>query len=271
MLAHELAHVRNRDALLGSLQALAAMLYWWNPLVHVLVRRLSLVREMLSDHAASGHLSPAAYAASLLKLAETAGRRTAWRPASAYGLSLAFGHPLEQRFKMLTRHFTTTNHQPKTMKLTIAIVAALAATAAVCATIDTSLAEDTTPAQTQSPGGNAALIADLQNQVSQLQAQIAQLNGAPQQILAAPAAPAAGLSGFAAEATDEPGFFLAGPDGEGRIELDQSGILTITGAKGEGMLRVDTNSGIAKTIVTFIEKMFETAIVEMERELEQAR
>ena len=63
----------------------------------------------------------------------------------------------------------------------------------------------------------------------------------------------------------------AASDGEGRIELDKNGILTITGEEGEGMLRIDTNSGIAKTIITFIERMFETAIVEMERELESVR
>jgi hypothetical protein len=74
-----------------------------------------------------------------------------------------------------------------------------------------------------------------------------------------------------AGATNEPGFFIAGPDGEGRIELDNSGILTITGAKGEGMLRIDTKSGIAKTIVTFIERMLETAIAEMEQELAHSR
>jgi beta-lactamase regulating signal transducer with metallopeptidase domain len=70
VLAHEWAHIENRDTWIGVLQRATQTLYWWLPPVHAMGRQLSLSREMLCDTAAAVRVDdPSFYAHSLLNLA----------------------------------------------------------------------------------------------------------------------------------------------------------------------------------------------------------
>lgn len=70
VLLHELAHIARHDAWIGCLQRAAAAMYWWNPLVHVLNRRLADAREQLCDtHVLAGGWPPRDYAEVLVELA----------------------------------------------------------------------------------------------------------------------------------------------------------------------------------------------------------
>ncbi len=93
VLIHEGAHLRRRDPLVGLLQRVAAALFWPHPLVHWLNRRLAQAREEVCDNYVLRRGAPAAYARTLLQLAERLGAR---RMAPALGL---MGHRwrLEER------------------------------------------------------------------------------------------------------------------------------------------------------------------------------
>jgi beta-lactamase regulating signal transducer with metallopeptidase domain len=49
VLLHELAHVRRGDCGVASLEELARLIYWWNPLVAVLTSHLAAAREEICD------------------------------------------------------------------------------------------------------------------------------------------------------------------------------------------------------------------------------
>ncbi|MGK0190505.1 MAG: beta-lactamase regulating signal transducer with metallopeptidase domain [Verrucomicrobiales bacterium] len=49
ILRHELAHIDHNDLVILALQRLAQVIYWWNPIVHLLIRRISVVHEELCD------------------------------------------------------------------------------------------------------------------------------------------------------------------------------------------------------------------------------
>jgi beta-lactamase regulating signal transducer with metallopeptidase domain/type II secretory pathway component GspD/PulD (secretin) len=68
LLAHELVHIRRGDLWLALLQTLAAMVWWFHPLVRLASRLLSREAERCCDEAVIAHLGcdPAAYARSLL-------------------------------------------------------------------------------------------------------------------------------------------------------------------------------------------------------------
>lgn len=66
LLRHECAHVRRGDLALNLAQRIATAMYWWNPLLHLIGRRLDLAREMACDEHAARHADGAAYARSLL-------------------------------------------------------------------------------------------------------------------------------------------------------------------------------------------------------------
>ena len=78
-LAHEVAHARRRDPLVGLLARLARALHWFDPFVHYAVRRLDRERERAADDAVlRGGLAGVDYADLLVR----AGRRAlAGRPA----------------------------------------------------------------------------------------------------------------------------------------------------------------------------------------------
>jgi bla regulator protein BlaR1 len=70
-LAHELAHVRRRDALARVVQLAASALLWWCPLVPRISRRLELAREAACDAWALelGDVTQSAYARLLVDMA----------------------------------------------------------------------------------------------------------------------------------------------------------------------------------------------------------
>ena len=84
VLLHEFAHVARRDLRIGLTQRIVASLFWWNPLLHLVNRRLGDVREELCDAVAASHLkSRRCYAELLLALASQSIQRP---PIAALGL-----------------------------------------------------------------------------------------------------------------------------------------------------------------------------------------
>lgn len=83
-LAHELAHVRRRDAVTGLVGTLARAVHWYNPLVHATVRAFAREREhACDDHVILAGAEPAEYASLLLRCA-------ARIPSHRVGLRAAF-------------------------------------------------------------------------------------------------------------------------------------------------------------------------------------
>ena len=73
VLAHELAHVRRRDCLRKLLLIACLCLYWWNPLVWVMVRLANRDMELACDETVLRTLGPACkkpYALTLLDMAQ---------------------------------------------------------------------------------------------------------------------------------------------------------------------------------------------------------
>ena len=72
VLLHEMAHIKRWDCLTQSLARLAHAVYWYNPLMWVLVRRLRMEREKASDDCVLAEgIPPSRYAAHLLALARS--------------------------------------------------------------------------------------------------------------------------------------------------------------------------------------------------------
>jgi beta-lactamase regulating signal transducer with metallopeptidase domain len=79
LIIHELAHIRRRDLLIGLLQRVGLVAYWWNPLFYRLSATISLVREEICDDLVTKH-TPAdnGYIALIVELAtRVADRRVA--------------------------------------------------------------------------------------------------------------------------------------------------------------------------------------------------
>ena len=73
VLAHELAHIRRKDCLRKLLLAACLCLYWWNPLVWLMVRLANRDMELACDEAVLRALGPAckkSYALALLDMAQ---------------------------------------------------------------------------------------------------------------------------------------------------------------------------------------------------------
>ena len=73
VLAHELAHIRRRDCLRKLMLAACLCLYWWNPLVWIMVRLANRDMELACDEAVLRILGPAckkSYALALLDMAQ---------------------------------------------------------------------------------------------------------------------------------------------------------------------------------------------------------
>lgn len=106
ILAHEVAHVARRDTLIALLQQFAAVVFWWNPLLRVVNRRISQLRERLCDDCVVmryGDGTP--LAESIVRVAEWSSTRMQTPP-----LSLALledFHDLEDRIRRLTQHNRT--------------------------------------------------------------------------------------------------------------------------------------------------------------------
>jgi hypothetical protein len=85
VLLHELAHVRQRDARGQQLFSLALVVLYFHPLYWWLRRVAGLSRELLADHWAAGHSSPAVYAEQLISLLRARGPQVP-PPVGALGL-----------------------------------------------------------------------------------------------------------------------------------------------------------------------------------------
>ena len=75
---HELQHFRHRDAVAGCLMNLAAIVYWFHPLVRWALREMRLDRELACDAAVLERLEAAdqeAYGSALIDFAEKISRR----------------------------------------------------------------------------------------------------------------------------------------------------------------------------------------------------
>ncbi|HEY0038395.1 MAG TPA: M56 family metallopeptidase, partial [Longimicrobium sp.] len=98
ILAHELAHVRRGDCLTGLLGELSRAVYWFNPLVHLALRRLGEECEAASDDVVlAAGTPPTAYATILLEAVRQA---SVVRPSAAL-VSMAQGSGLERRVRRI--------------------------------------------------------------------------------------------------------------------------------------------------------------------------
>lgn len=97
-LIHECAHIRRGDPWLLAAQHLELIMFWPHPLLHYLNRELERAREELCDNYVLAASRPAAYAETLLRLAQ------ACLPAPRGGVSMAMfrhGTDLEHRIQRL--------------------------------------------------------------------------------------------------------------------------------------------------------------------------
>lgn len=97
ILLHELIHVRRRDLWFNLPQAVAQVLWWWNPVVWLANARIRILREQAVDEQVmlSRRGDPAGYPAALLEVARHCGARPA--------LALGFVGILESRSALRSR------------------------------------------------------------------------------------------------------------------------------------------------------------------------
>ncbi len=97
-LIHECAHVRRRDQWVLAVQRLALVVFWPHPLLHYLNRELERAREELCDNHVLAASRPAAYAETLLRLAQVCLPPPEWGAGTAM---VGRGTHLEQRIRSL--------------------------------------------------------------------------------------------------------------------------------------------------------------------------
>jgi beta-lactamase regulating signal transducer with metallopeptidase domain len=96
VLAHEEAHIRNRDGYRLWLATLYRAIFWFNPLAHLLYRRVHMLSELTSDEAAAAAIGDrTVYAKVLRHLALPS-------PLIAATVSMAIRSTLEKRLKRLS-------------------------------------------------------------------------------------------------------------------------------------------------------------------------
>jgi beta-lactamase regulating signal transducer with metallopeptidase domain len=123
VLLHELAHARRYDDVAKVLERVLAALQLVNPVVHLVVARLDLTREMACDDWAVAHAGgPAAYVRTLASVARL-GRETAprWLPAAATG---SRGALARRARRLLGRSYRAHAGAPPAVQAATAILAA---------------------------------------------------------------------------------------------------------------------------------------------------
>jgi beta-lactamase regulating signal transducer with metallopeptidase domain len=97
--AHELAHHARRDVLIGYLQALLEVIWWFHPLFHILSRRVNELREDCVDDQILGRRfsSDDQYCALLL---DAAGYATTSLAIGSSGMAAGL-HPLHRRIRRI--------------------------------------------------------------------------------------------------------------------------------------------------------------------------
>ena len=98
VLCHELEHMRRGDWLMLMLERIIVAVFWVNPLVHVLARQASAMRECAADDAAMrAGAGASAYAGRLISVARELKRA----PRLAVSVAFADGGRVDQRVRAL--------------------------------------------------------------------------------------------------------------------------------------------------------------------------
>lgn len=121
VLAHELAHVARSDAGWRLLSCMVMTAHFYNPFVHLLVRRIALAQELAADLLASKLVGTSTYVRALSSLAL---KRDSWDDRfSRAGLQPVFSGYLIRRIKMLKMNRDGMVGESKLSKtLTVALV-----------------------------------------------------------------------------------------------------------------------------------------------------
>ncbi|MEO8380769.1 MAG: M56 family metallopeptidase [Acidobacteriota bacterium] len=124
VLAHEAQHIRTRDTLLNTMQAIVAALWWFHPLVHRLASTARGLREERCDDAllAGGTCTRAHYARTLLQAATFVSGKA---PAAAAAIAES-PHSLLQRIRRISdARFTPSARLGATAVLLLLVTALL--------------------------------------------------------------------------------------------------------------------------------------------------
>jgi beta-lactamase regulating signal transducer with metallopeptidase domain len=146
VLAHELAHVERRDWLVLVLARIAVALFWFNPLMWLLERRMIDEAEEAADARAVARVEPARYAQTLLSCAQTFPGVPATAIADT-GLARRVKAVLEGKLRASTPRRVRT-----AMALCVLAAAPVAALKPVAASLDAPPAPEAPPA----PAASAA-------------------------------------------------------------------------------------------------------------------
>lgn len=104
MIRHEIKHYANYDLWLKFLVDLLVVIHWWNPVVYVMRKELSLAFELSNDYMVTRdmpELEKLEYAQTLVQAAKLMSNQ------QAYDLNLTGGECLETRIQMLLKEKTT--------------------------------------------------------------------------------------------------------------------------------------------------------------------
>ncbi|HEY4216812.1 MAG TPA: M56 family metallopeptidase [Gemmatimonadaceae bacterium] len=111
VLLHELGHLRRRDLIGQVVAGVATAVYWFNPFMWAVVRRLRIERELACDEIVlSAGVQPSEYAQHLLDMVTSVGRRTPAiamamaRPSDFEGRLVAILDSARCRSKVAQRH-----------------------------------------------------------------------------------------------------------------------------------------------------------------------
>lgn len=111
ILRHEIEHYHNYDLHLKIILDLLVAIYWWNPFVYGLKKKLNVAIEFSNDYRVSKNLSPQGkinYAESLLRIAKEN------IPETVYDLALVNNFYLEQRIHLLVDNDVISKRKMKT-------------------------------------------------------------------------------------------------------------------------------------------------------------
>lgn len=104
MIRHEIKHYANYDLWLKFFVDLLVVIHWWNPIVYMMRKELSLAFELSNDYMVTKDMSELGkieYAETLVQAAKLMSNQ------QAYDLNLTGGECLETRIKMLLKEKTT--------------------------------------------------------------------------------------------------------------------------------------------------------------------
>lgn len=104
MIQHEMKHYANYDLWLKFLVDLLVVIHWWNPIVYMMRKELSLAFELSNDYMVTKDMSELGkieYAQTLVQAAKLMSNQ------QAYDLNLTGGECLETRIQMLLKEKTT--------------------------------------------------------------------------------------------------------------------------------------------------------------------